>query len=246
MNTYLKQFLEADFTPWRPHRVYHGTDIKQSELPVVEISGFDLDKLNHIAQQVRAMTDEFLDIATRDLFRHWWTRDVRNQGWKEMSMIIMENGMELVHDSTQTTSLPRRQERQDQELKDILLDIFLSRELALKNLMIFKLEPNGWIQPHIDRMLDYPGLSYFWMPLHDFPPCLKIWPYGWLHHRVGNMYLFNHSKYVHAAVNQTDQDRFILGGRVEVSSLPDWFVEQFNTADQTHQKLWSTSSTCLT
>lgn len=242
MNTYLKQFLEADFSPWRPAKVFHGTDIRKSELPAVEIPGFDLDKLARVEARVREMSETFPDIATRDLFRHWWTRDVRNQGWKELSVIIMENGMELVHDANQTVSLPERQACQDLDLKDMLLDIFSSRGLAIKNLMIFKLEPNGWIQPHVDRMLDYPGLSYFWMPLHDFPPCLKIWPYGWLHHRLGSMYLFNHSKYVHAAVNQTNQGRYILGGRVEINSLPAWFVDTFNLADQDHHRLWSTSS----
>lgn len=239
MNTYLREFLQADFTPWRPQQVYHSTDVRYSELPVVEISGFDLGRLSRAEHLVRGIVDQFGKVPSQDFFRHWWTRDVRSQGWTELSVIDQEDGVNLVHNPIETISLPPKPQCQNAELRDLLLDIL--QGVPLQKLTIFRLEPNGWIQPHMDTMRDKPGLSYFWMPMHDFPACLKIWPYGWLHHRPGNMYLFNYSRYVHAAINQSSQDRFVLSGRIELSNLPDWFVEQFNKADQTHHRLWTRS-----
>lgn len=242
MNTYCQQFLEADFTPWTPARVFHSHDIKQSELPALEIPGFDVEKISRLETKVRACTGSFGDNASRDLFKHWWTKDRRHQGWKELTVIPMSNGMEFAHDSQQTVARPQTPVFDDPELHNLVTDVFESRGISLYNLMILKLEPHGWIQPHIDRMIDYPGLSYFWMPLHEFPPCVKIWPWGWLPHRLGCMYLLNHSRYLHAAVNQTNMDRFILSGRIKIDSLPEWLTQHLQQAETHHDALWQRSA----
>jgi len=105
----------------------------------------------------------------------------------------------------------------------------------LSYLRIVQLVPGGWAQPHVDPL--YIGMTstmnYFWIPLHDAAPSLKIYPYGLLQQKTGCMYWFNNASFVHSIFNDSDVNRYVAIGRINLKdtkmSLKDKIYQDYSS-----------------
>lgn len=213
-----------------------GQDLNTSQIPAVEITGFDTQLLSQLQQRCQELSFEFKKIATVDMLSAWHS-DSLGSGWDQ---ICVKNTMITFGDH----ELPVYEETLDKPLINILqqlLDPVWSDIISLK---INRLRPGGWVAPHQDQFDQEHGLRYFWMPINSAVSCIKAYPWGWLQHQIGNMYLFNQSKYMHAAYNSTNQDRFVLIGRIQNSLHPYlWSWHQRKAYEWS--RLWSPTRTIL-
>jgi hypothetical protein len=93
--------------------------------------------------------------------------------------------------------------------------------LPISRLAVFKLEPGGYVQPHVDlrKGPNRGGLNHVWLPLHDFAQSLKIYPYGYVQHQTGRMYLLNNPHYVHSVVNYESIPRYVALMTIDYHNL---------------------------
>lgn len=115
-------------------------------------------------------------------------------------------------------------------------DLFMDLQAQLNNfgfavprLWIGKLAPGGWLTPHRDfkPQNKYPTMNYFWLPLHDMPHTLKMWPYGFVKTKLGQISFFNHQYFVHSAYNPTDRDRYVAFGTIDHTKVSDDLSNRF-------------------
>jgi hypothetical protein len=112
--------------------------------------------------------------------------------------------------------------------------------MVVKRLMILALSPGGYVQPHIDpKIISVPRLSYFWIPLNNSSPSLKIWPMGYVNHQAGNIYLFNNNTWVHSVINQDQKMRYVLTGLIDTEKCSNDF---YQLAVKSAKKQWLNDS----
>ena len=216
MNQFTKDFLFNDFPKieYEFHPDMH--DLRDSCVPAIEIPIGQLQQLHKIYRRCQQLENQFLDISTGQFFNHWYTRP-RSQGWKELCVLYKQVGIRDMVNSDKIHYRKNIVTSDDMELKRLCIDLFDNVDISIEQIVILKLEPKGWINPHKDNVEIPVGLGYFWIPLHHFDPALKVFPFGWLNHSLGNLYLFNHCQYVHAAYNNMDKNRYVMIGRLNLS-----------------------------
>jgi hypothetical protein len=242
---FTKEFLQADFDCYRNQfDKIHITDcLRTTKVPAVPISGLCQSTLNEIYYQSQRSDNKFQTTVTQLLFNSWHLPP-RSSGWTELTIKESNQSYQisLRHDPSQLVQRPESVATKNIKLLQLSEQLFDSLPAQIQSLRIMKLQPDGWVGPHIDRTNDVYGLCYFWIPLHEFAPCLKIFPYGWLQHQFGNMYLFNQNSYVHAVVNHSNQDRYVMIGRVQPDRISKNIMNQYHDFKHGFLNIWKSNN----
>lgn len=237
---FTQEFLQTDFEVYKNQfaSVSITDNLQTTQVPAMPVS-LRLDLLQQIYKQAQISEQDFQPTVTGSLFRAWY-RQPRSSGWHELTVKESQQPHQftMAHNTSQSVARPQSKITKNTKLLETSMQLFADLNIQLESLRIMKLEPQGWIHPHRDRTQVSYGLCYFWIPLHEFAPCLKIFPYGWLQHRLGNMYLFNQNSYVHAAVNQSSQDRYVMIGRFDPAQVPATLLNQYHDFKQEFLTIW--------
>jgi hypothetical protein len=227
MNNYTTEFHNSSF-PGMVKKL-DANDIKENfwnnkNIPFVELDlNFNhqdtynwLLTNNHLFTTVESQVAQQKEINSE----LGWFKSSRSYGWESLyvkgtpykDLRIVSDGknkVEPIHRQNYITAVPDLQ------------TFFSVKRIPVNRLWVFRLQPGGWVQPHKDQSVDgVPNMSWFWTPLHEFQKCLKIYPYGYLEHRLGCMYLFNNSNFMHSVINQSQDYRYVAVGEVDVKNLP--------------------------
>lgn len=242
--TYTQEFLHADFEAYKNQFdwIKITDDLQTTQVPAVPVK-LDTHLLEQIYTQAQISDQDFQPTVTGSLFRAWY-RQPRSAGWYELTIKESQQPYQfgLAHDHTQSVARPQSRITKNSQLLEMSMQLFADLDIQLESIRIMKLEPQGWIRPHRDRTRVCYGLCYFWIPLHEFAPCLKIFPHGWLQHELGNMYLFNQNSYVHAAVNQSNQDRYVMIGRFDPAHVPGTLLNQYHDFKHKFRTIWKSTN----
>lgn len=213
---YTRQFVELDFSPYEHlGKTMLENSPGENDVPMVEVSGLDkniIKKLHHKAIENDSNFERKFSVARHDS----WQKIAHSD--KSTQFIIQHHeNWNLAGFVGEITKTPPDIIGPTDDIIALVNLLFSELELTISNARFAKLDPGGWLNPHIDLFDKDPGISYFWMPLHSHIPTVKVFPWGWNENKVGSMYLFNYSKYVHSAVNFGDTTRYILQGRFDLS-----------------------------
>lgn len=242
--TYTKKFFETDFDIYKDqyNNIKITNDLRTTEIPAVPIE-LNQDLLREIYNQACINDKDFQPIATGSLFNSWHSQP-RSSGWFELTIKEYEQHHEfsLEHDPSQSFERPRSNVTKNVKLLETASQLFDELDIKVRSIRIMKLEPGGWVRPHIDRTSNVYGLAYAWIPLHEFSPCLKIFPYGWLQHRFGNMYLFNQNSYVHAVINQSNENRYVIAGRFDPDYMSSILIDRYHDFKHDFLSVWKSNN----
>ena len=193
-------------------------DLVTTQCPAMEIALPDPAAVTALYEYCSTTAkDQFKRIETSNLWHYWYTPP-RSQKWSvihckaagdyllDVNGAVVPNPLDLTLDRTLIAKCQA---------------VFGQWWDSVRDLKLMKLEPGGWCNPHRDRHSEEFGICYFWIPLHEFSQrCLKIFPLGWLQHKVGNMYLFHQSRLPHAVQHTQDFDRYVMVGRFLPTLIP--------------------------
>ena len=207
-------------------------DVWRSKIPFVEIPMEKPQILDSIYHQ--ASTESFAaSLPIADI--NWWTQP-SYQGWNDLAIACNEK---IGIGDYLNTDL-RSKKYASWATKDLrdLVDTMLHNEgLSLLTCCIKKLDAGGWLNPHKDAHKLDCSFAYIWMPLHQFSPGMKIWPWGMLDHRYTHYYLLNNAEYVHAVWNRSDTARLVLVGFIDIENCkPEWKKRVEQAIDQQWNK----------
>ena len=243
MNRYCQQFLDADFSSHRLERKMDTSlDLFHSDLPAVQVPGLDTDLLDEIYHACTSNPQEFRPLHTSVIGKDWYFSP-RTSGWTEICVKYEAASHRILslHTNDEAKDQISPTLTQNQTILQACQRFFDHNGIQTIDTFVLSLAPDGWIGPHIDKKNVDPGLTYFWMPLHDFAgPVMKVFPWGWLRHQFGSLYLFNHCRYVHAVCNSTAVPRMVMTGRMRSDTVPDWVIQQFSRSnnDSAWEALW--------
>lgn len=240
LSKYTKEFLELDFSPYQhlANSITDSDSLIDNQVPMVEISG--LDK-NLLEQLYNFCLDNIETFQTPDtvLRSDTWYTQAHTYRWKQYAIRqgrperlgSFISGINFVQDST----IPDDINGQAGQLVDQLFEPF---GLHIRHARFGVLEPGGYFAPHVDVFEKDPGMCYFWIPLHNMQPNMKVFPWGWAIPTYGNMYMFNYSKYVHSVANNENNRRFILGAVLDINRVPESFMKLFRENKKNFQQLF--------
>jgi hypothetical protein len=146
-----------------------------------------------------------------------WFHTAHSSDWQEIRLIgDTPTPVELVA-SPHSNSTAVVDRTVDQSALPITRGIMQSGGLVWQHLKASRLPAGGWLYPHRDRNQEHDTrLNYVWIPLHDASPNLKLYPYGYMPNRVGQMYLLNNSSHTHSVWNRDTRARTVLLGRFDL------------------------------
>lgn len=223
---YTRQFVEMDFSPYE----HLGDELLENsdgnnDVPMVEIPGLNKDILEQLYQHAVKNDSNFERKFVTTRFDSWENIDHSDQ-WTQFVIQHQEN-WNLSGFVGAITNTPPDPVGDTSDIISAVNALFDDLDLTVSNARFAKLAPNGWLNPHIDLFDKDPGISYFWIPLHEHIPTIKIFPWGWSESKLGNMYLFNYSKYVHSAINFGNTTRYILQGRFDMNKCGDQLLKLY-------------------
>jgi len=220
---YTKKFLELDFTPYRDlvDDSKFGDKLTNNSLPIVEISGFDTDVLKKLYDH--AVSVDYKVPITQN--QYYWYSQKHSDKWTQY--VIKHNDRQKYATFLGDAKDCNPPVDDDGTALALVEELFQPYELTITNARFGQLAPGGYLCPHMDIFETDPGMCYFWMPLHDVSPSLKIFPYGWHKPKVGSLYLFNFTKWIHAIHNYKTESRFILGGRFDLKNVSEKLLVEF-------------------
>lgn len=140
-----------------------------------------------------------------------WFTDPHSNGWGVLDILGDDIDVsQLVSGGVHQNQSRRQTQRRTLDVLQDLQRQLNDQNLPINRLMIFRLAPMGWLQPHMDRKVSgTPIMNNIWLPLHDFDPSLKIYPYGYVHHVTGRAYILNNSEFVHSVINLNSAPRYV-------------------------------------
>lgn len=228
----VKNYHEDKFPGWSPTRTYDELieDPLHNELPFIELDfGWDTTE---IYKELSSNENKDLWIpiqnSGRFLEKEWYEFE-----WHEGWMEIRIKGASP-NDGTTTNATHKEKNRDFLFRSDALprtQEFIESKNIKFTRLIALKLTPGGFAYPHRDegkRESQEKNLECFWIPINHCNDNLKVYPYGYVPHKVGNMYLFNNKSYWHSIYNTNNHDRYVLTGRFdsEHSDFPIDMVKQ--------------------
>ena len=94
-------------------------------------------------------------------------------------------------------------------------DYLITQGIACNMCVLSVFEPSAYLRPHRDIGLNSTPLNYFWLPLNNpIGSELRIYPYGKINVNLGSIYLLNQENFVHGAVNNSKERRYVLFGHL--------------------------------
>jgi len=216
--TFTDQFWQTKFPGWknpytRDHLLQH---FWTTAIPAVNL---DIKiRTSNTLDTIERMQDQFVKVDTQTndkLYKTKWYERSREQGWKLLGIIPRQGGIANV-------DLASYQVRRSPEYADNrehfcdFIDQMESKGLIIKELKIWKLEPNGWLVPHRDILTTTICMNYFWIPINDVPASSKIWPLGENKVCQGQVSLLCNQNFVHSVVNNSNRPRYVAAGRLDV------------------------------
>jgi hypothetical protein len=234
-NQYFWEYINNDFTP-------HANGEYKS-VPLVEVDMPDPELLLKIYETAKAVKQHFTYLPSSRLFGDWFKED-NHDGHLHLPMLdTEEDKLFLLHDTTKTvdrlndTLFSKHPDFVTSGMKDLLSQ--LHQQLPFTDLCdIHYCEPGGWLHPHRDLKKDQRKLR-LWIPLHEFPPCMKIWPFGWIQNQFGKGYVFDNKKWIHAVYNFADYDRYVLILGIDHDNPPEWLMQQYENNKSNWRQLFS-------
>lgn len=234
MNGYLEDYINSDFSSYdKNHHIEITDSLKTTKVPCVEIPSLDLTLLEKIHKAVDTHSLEFRPLTSSNVYTEWY-KDPNSHLWKALPLTLNKFDEVRNHDGT-IMKRPNNVEVEHEYLLEMCKELL--KDVPFTQLKFHVVEPGGWIQPHCDpKKVD--AMRWLWTPLHDFPPCLKVFPFGWLQHKLGNMYLFNNARYVHAVVNNTNKPRYTLHIGIDFENTPDSIMNKYNANKDSWRELF--------
>jgi len=235
-NQYFWEFIKNNFS----HLDTRAVD----QIPVIDFEIPDKQILTDIHFVVKDLLDHFQLLPGSKMNKtDDWFQVPTQQGHSHLPVVsIGEEKQFLLHSSEvvkreDEIKFNTKQEYVTSGLKDAIDK--LNVMMPIKDLCdIHVCEPGGWLHPHLDIKDDESKLR-IWIPLHEFPACLKVFPFGWLKHEFGKAYLFDNKNYVHAVHNPTDLYRFVLIMGIDNINPPEWIAEQLERNKSNWRQLFS-------
>lgn len=152
---------------------------------------------------------------------HDWFIDPHSHGWDNLYII----GKDYLPQQIISNGEGQPQQHQTINNPDALTNFRSQLEeqhLPISQIVIYRLEPGGWVQPHIDKKVEgTPIMNHIWMPLHDFATSLKVYPCGYIKHQTGRAYILNNNNYPHSVINTDSHPRYVATMKIDFQQLPD-------------------------
>lgn len=164
-----------------------------------------------------------------------WFTDAHSQGWLELKV----TGAELERDYIVNCGIEMPHHHTEELANNLQIDLVnqLNKiNLPVTRIKLLCLEPNGWAQPHMDRLK--PGhatMNHVWLPLHNFKPSLKVYPYGTIEHKTGHLYLLNQQSFIHSVINPESMSRFVAVLTLDYENLS---VDMWEQIKQSVYRQW--------
>ncbi len=231
-NKLTELFITTDFSQLPDHFMRYSIDpddIWRSYVPFCLIPDFALQPLIELRSWVQD-NDHLFHVTRGEVhFNHWYT-EKRSWGWSDITVIDMPDI--YVHDTQGSINHAVSQGSVDVPtwFSDQCRGYFADGGVALRGLKIKRLEPGGWINPHRDLLnLDRP-LEYFWMPLDQYHDGVKIFPYGEMRVKFGEMALLNNKNFPHAVWHRENTPRYVFAGYIDSTNTNVDFVSKISRA----------------
>lgn len=228
MNKFTRDFHLNDFPGhivpsrrWDYDEFWYRKDVPWLEVPL------RLDT-NQVHKELRSQHDSLfseiteqqnnrLDAINKD--RYWFYSE-HQYGWQ--SCVISRKNYPALASQVANTEFP------DQIIQPVIhadvcrgmLQQFADIGIEVLWTDVKALIPGGWIQPHVDpKVSGTSTMEYFWIPINDCSPNIKIWPAGYITQKLGNMYLVNNQTFPHSVINHDPWTRYVLTGRINKNSM---------------------------
>lgn len=237
MNKFTKEFFSATFTGYKyENLIQRHLFWANKSIPFVE-TNFDLAVKNTYNWCVynqklfnRHSNQEYTKDRIKDLGHTWFTSQ-HSDGWNMITLKGESLSRQNIVNPGEISEVKNREQPLNYAI-DLETELE-SLGFNLSYLKIVQLVPGGWAQPHVDPF--YIGMTstmnYFWIPLHDAKPSLKIYPYGLLEQKTGYVYWLNNASFVHSIFNDSDITRYVAIGRINLKdskmSLKDKIYQNY-------------------
>jgi hypothetical protein len=218
----VKNFHNDVFSGWKPNFSYSEIekDPLNSSFPFIELD-FKWD-VSEILNELESIENKDLWIpvqhAGRFLKKEWYHRE-DEYGWHEIRIMgpCPSPSKERLKDLIKPWEFIVR----NNGLTNTQ-NFFKDKGLFFTRLVAVKLLPGGYGPPHIDNGIRVDGhleknLECFWIPINHCQDNCKTYPYGYVPHKVGSMFLFNNKEYWHSVMNRDSYPRYVLTGRIDSS-----------------------------
>ena len=226
-----KQFFDNKF-PGFNHSVQLGDHVLDTNVPVVELDlGIDLSKILtlDICEQLtinpNIRPSPLYEVSPR--MTNWNIESL----WSDGSVAI---GLKDIYFQKYFDPVQYKEVIPEaSDVKDVLFS--LGFDVAQCSISLFG--PNGYVRPHRDIHFERYPLAYFWIPLNNPTGSeFKSYPYGTIDAKPGYIYLFNQCNFVHAVVNNSQENRYALLGYFS-HNIPDGLA---NTIEQAIKEQYNT------
>jgi hypothetical protein len=226
MNKLTQEFHQSTFPGFKPNVSYE--QVKQnfwqsSYLPFLDTGiDFEVDSSYQWLSNHQECFEKDSRTEHNNLLKEWF-EDSRAVDWYCCNIFGSNKGYDAHPDDIITKYHPDAFPDIQQQIQKL--------KLPITRLAVFKLAPNGYVQPHVDPRPGphKGGINHVWLPLHNFPQSLKIYPHGYVQHQTGRMYLLNNPSYVHSVANYEPTARYValmtLNYRALDPDLENYFFE---------------------
>ena len=222
-NQYFREFVSNSFSKFDNNVVHH--------IPVVDFDFPDKKILTDIHDIVKDLLEYFTPLPGGQIYNDWF-KEPTHDGHAHLNILDSGNQATFLYHSSETVERQKEilfstmPEYASSGLKDAIDT--LNEIMPMVDLCdIHVCAANGWLHPHKDIKEERTKLR-IWVPLHDFPTCLKVFPFGWVNHQLGKGYVFDNNNYVHAVHNTTDYNRFVLIAGIDNVNPPKWIKDQLD------------------
>lgn len=207
MDQLLKDFYSNKFNGFNSH-ITLADNVLTTPVPLVELSlELDTAYLLEIAKQIP------MDSMNRKTYPY--EIHPRYQGWNVQLLWSHNFKNTLISDIYYKKVDKPIEDKSANNLEKLIQDYLSTLELDCKLCVLSVFEPNGYVRPHRDIGLNTTPLDYFWIPLNNPRGSqLRIYPYGTVEVKLGNIYLLNQEQFVHSVVNYSSESRYVLTGHL--------------------------------
>lgn len=207
MDQLTKDFYSNEF-PGYLKSIQLGEPILSTPVPIVEVP-LDLN--------TEFMLDVVRNIPSEPMRRPSYPYEAhpRFQGWNMQILWSNHFNNTLLIDVYYKKNADPIQNKAPDMLAHTIQDYLIKQGIECNMCVLSIFEPGAYLRPHRDIGLNPTPLDYFWLPLNNpIGSELRIYPYGKVNVNLGNMYLLNQENFVHSAVNNSQEHRYVLFGHL--------------------------------